>query len=364
MRKFLAVILSVILAVAIVVGGYIAYLQFNYFRIEDNSLLEIQNQQSNVLKLNEEYSVMTYNIGFGAYDQEYSFFMDKGRMADGTEVKGSSARGRSYDAVMSNTLGSLSLMRTANADFYLLQEVDTLATRSYDINQKAILDSAFYGYAGIYGNNFHSAYLFYPIFEPHGYVNAGLLSYCRFNVKNATRRSYPVDESFINKFFDLDRCFVMMRIPTENGGDLVLINSHLSAYDKGGVIRKKQFEMLWNVIQEEYAAGNYVIVGGDFNHALCGSVGIFESQQMIPEWVATLDDEDLPSNYSVVKAENISLVPTCRSCDITYQKGVNYTSVLDGFIVSDNVEAFAENIDADFMYSDHNPVILHFRLKK
>ena len=50
------------------------------------------------------------------------------------------------------------------------------------------------------------------------------------------------------------------------------------------------------------------------------------------------------------------------TADIPYTKGVNYTSVLDGFIVSDNVTATAENIDADFMYSDHNPVKLTFKL--
>ncbi|MCR0381733.1 hypothetical protein MKC91_02965 [[Clostridium] innocuum] len=46
-----------------------------------------------------------------------------------------------------------------------------------------------------------------------------------------------------------------------------------------------------------------------------------------------------------------------------YQKGVNYTVILDGFIVSDNVEAVAENMDTDFAYSDHNPVKMTFTLK-
>ena len=40
---------------------------------------------------------------------------------------------------------------------------------------------------------------------------------------------------------------------------------HMSAYDKGGVIRKKQAEMLKGVLQEEYDKGYYVIAGGDFN---------------------------------------------------------------------------------------------------
>lgn len=54
---------------------------------------------------------------------------------------------------------------------------------------------------------------------------------------------------------------------------------------------------------------------------------------------------------------------TCRSSDMPYQKGVNYTVILDGFIVSDNVEAVAENMDTDFTYSDHNPVKMTFTLK-
>ena len=40
----------------------------------------------------------------------------------------------------------------------------------------------------------------------------------------------------------------------------------------------------------------------------------------------------------------------------------SYTTVVDGFLVSANIRATAENIDADFAYSDHNPVKLTFEL--
>ena len=65
-----------------------------------------------------------------------------------------------------------------------------------------------------------------------------------------------------------------------------------------------------------------------------------------------------------MRAVNLSSVPTCRGCDIPYEQGVTYTTTVDGFIVSDNVNATAENIDAGFAYSDHNPVKLTFSLKK
>ena len=37
--------------------------------------------------------------------------------------------------------------------------------------------------------------------------------------------------------------------------------------------------------------------------------------------------------------------------------------IIDGFIVSDNVKARAENVDTHFAFSDHNPVELTFSLE-
>lgn len=90
---------------------------------------------------------------------------------------------------------------------------------------------------------------------------------------------------------------------------------------------------------------------------------VFPSEQMLPEWVFELSNQDLTEGMSIVAALNDKQVPTCRSCDIPYTKGINYTSVLDGFFISDNITAFVQNIDRDFLYSDHNPVKLTFRLK-
>ena len=108
-----------------------------------------------------------------------------------------------------------------------------------------------------------------------------------------------------------------------------------------------------------------MIVGGDFILAMCEEVADgFPSEQKFPEWVAVLNDEDLTDGVSIVRADNELEVPTCRGADIVYTKGVNYTTVVDGFLVTDNVRATAENIDTDFAYSDHNPVMLQFELLK
>ena len=150
----------------------------------------------------------------------------------------------------------------------------------------------------------------------------------------------------------------------DNGKELVLINTHMSAYDEGGFIRKQQLKLLNEVLKEEYDKGNYVIVGGDFNHDIAGTKEVFNSNQNVPEWVFELDDSDLTAGYTFAIADNSREVATCRSTDMPYIEGENYMASLDGFIVSDNIKDFrAENMDTNFISSDHNPVSLYFILE-
>lgn len=366
-RLHLPVIVKILAGLLIVcvicIAGYIIYMQMNYYRIEDHTALETGNNQEQILKPGETYKAVTCNIGFGAYGPDYSFFMDTGEMEDGTRTAGKYGKAISKESVETNMEKAAEALEKLNADFMLLQEVDVDADRSYHINQKETLMKRFGDYGNVFANNFHSAYLFYPFSDPHGAVEAGLLNFSRYEIAEAERRSYPVDNSFVTKFTDLDRCFSVMRLPVEGGKQLVLVNNHMSAYDEGGLIRAQQLELLNSVMEEEYEAGNYVIVGGDFNHALGEAVAEgFPSKQKFPAWVSILTQEEMVEGIRIVQAENELEVPTCRGADIPYTKGVNFTTVVDGFLVSDNVKAAAENVDTDFGYSDHNPVLLRFEL--
>ncbi len=351
-----------VLLLALVVGGYMAYMQIQYYRIEDNQMIATENNREEKLKSGTSYTLMTYNIGFGAYSDDYTFFMDTGEMKDGTKTAGRSARGKSKEEVLANTEGSIGLLEGEGPDFIFVQEADEKADRSYGINQMELLKEAFSDYASAFACNFHSAYLFYPFHEPHGSVQAGMLTLGKYRISESVRRQFPVDNSFITKFTDLDRCFMVSRVPLENGKELLLINLHLSAYDEGGKIRAKQLALLNQVFEEERGKGNYVIAGGDFNHDIAGSIESFPTEQKVPGWVFELDDSQLADGYHFVKADNAAEVPTCRGADVPYEKGVTYTVIVDGFIVSDGITARAENLDGGFRYSDHNPVKLTFEL--
>ena len=363
-KKIIIIIVLIFLIIVLLVGGYFGYVMIQYFRYDDIVNLVIdKNSESITISLNREYSISTYNIGFGAYNHDYSFFMDEGYMKDGTYVSGKYATARSKNVVTNNTIGAIDIIKSLNTDFMFFQEVDKKATRSYNVNQYEMITKAFNDYSSVYASNFHSSYLLYPFNDPIGKTEAGIVTLSKYKVNSAVRYKLPIDESFPNKFFDLDRCLMITRYNVSEGRELVLINVHLSAYDEGGVYRKLQLELLNNILKEEREKGNYVIAGGDFNHDIANSSSAFVTEQRIPLWVYALNDENLAYGYSFAAAKDI---PTCRSTDMPYTKGVNYSVVIDGFITSDNIMVTnVTNISQGeelFLYSDHNPVKLSFVL--
>ena len=361
LQRILAIIGGIIIIVIALLCGYVLYISVQYYRIEDNYSIEIKNNQTSKVTIGQNYNISTYNIGFGAYTQDFSFFMDSGEKINGEKLSGTGSVAKDKDTVVSNTTGAINIISEQNVDFAFFQEVDVNATRSHGYNQYKHIQNNFANYSSSISMNFHSAFLFYPIFNPHGKTDAGIVTMSKYNISNAVRRSLPIDESFPTKFFDLDRCLQITRLPIENSEkELVLINVHLSAYDEGGIIRKQQLELLNNIFEEESNKGNYVVAGGDFNHDIASSVGLWQTNRKQPEWVYVLYNSNLANGYRFVSSNN---APTCRSTDGPYVEGESYLVVLDGFICSSNIETVSiNNIDTEFKYSDHNPSILTFKL--
>lgn len=340
---------------------YLLYVVCGYYRLEDNLVLEISNNNTAAVPVGGEYTVMTYNVGFGAYSPEYTFFMDTGTMKDGTPTQGKYGTAISKADVEKNINGAAGIVKSHSPDFAIIQEVDYDSTRSYRVDQRVAFASI-EGYASTLAVNYHSSYLFYPFNDPHGKNNAGIMTLSKYKVADSTRYAFPIADD-LSKFTDLDRCFAITRIPVDNGKTLSVISLHMSAYDEGGVIRKQQAELLKTVLASEYEKGYYVIAGGDFNQDLIGNLEKLPSNQKVPSWVSTYDEKDIPEHFAIVADKN-SEVGSCRGADVVWERGKDYTCVIDGFIVSDNVEIVSVQIvDTDFAYSDHNPVKLTFKFK-
>ncbi len=165
--------------------------------------------------------------------------------------------------------GEVSLVKGLSPDFALFQEVDINGTRSWHIAEDAYLSDVMENseFNEVFAQNYDSPYLFYPLINPHGANQSGIVTLSRHPISSAVRRSLPIETS-VMKLVDLDRCYSVSRVPMENGRELVLYNLHLSAYTSDGTIATEQLEMLCADMLAEYENGNYCVAGGDFNKDL------------------------------------------------------------------------------------------------
>lgn len=352
----LTVIFSVILVLLLIAGGYVAYVFIDYHRIDDKIVLDVEknyiysDEIKPAAKAGETYSIVTWNMGFGAYSDDYSFFMDGGKYS----------RAFSKDAAISNIKAMTDKLSELDPDFMFIQEVDTNSTRSYHVDQRAQIMGEFPQYVSVFAKNYDSAYLFYPFLSPHGKSVSGILTESKYNITNALRRQLPI-ETGVTKLVDLDRCYSVSRVPVEGGKTLCLYNFHLSAYTTDGTIATEQLKMIVDDMKKEFDAGNYVIAGGDFNKDILGnSEEIFGVPSGNATWAQPIPEGVIPEWLTVVACSN---APSCRNADRPYDE-TDFVVTVDGFLVSSNVEVeFAEVKDLRFKNSDHNPVEMHFKLK-
>lgn len=355
----LKLILILILILVLIVAGYVAYVFIDYHRIDDNQILDISGSAaSNTVDVTsgKTYHLTSWNIGFAAYTDQFSFFMDGGKYS----------RAFSEEATVENMNAIIDELAKQKSDFYLIQEVDFGSTRSYHVDEKAMIEEAFKDkYASTFGINYDSSYLFYPITSPIGASKSGVLTLSSADITDSVRRSFPIQTGFA-KFLDLDRCFTVDRVPCSNGKDLVLINLHASAYTTDDTIVTQQMQMLADVIKEEYEKGNYVIAGGDFNMDLLGdSASIFGVSGEDYSWAQPFPTDIIPGGAGLVAPLDPSNpIPSCRNADSPWDPETNFQITIDGFIITDNIEVEScEVTDQQFAYSDHQPVQLRFKFK-
>lgn len=357
MKKIVKRILVFFIILIVVLGAYVWYVFHTYYRLPDNLTLEVSRNGENTyfdedfaLREGGDYLILTYNIGFGAYRKDYSFFMDGGKYS----------WAKDKESVIAGVSAMAEIVNDVNPDFVLLQEVDRDSTRSYHVDELELLNQFIKGYYYDFAQNYDSPFLFFPPWQPHGANVSGLVTYSRESFKDTRRRSLPISESF-SKFVDLDRCYSISRIPTENEKQLCIYNMHMSAYGSSDEIRSGQLAMLYQDMEADYQRGNYVICGGDFNHNLKA-----DEQENAPEWAYPFPRESLPQGFSMAidSAQDQDIVHnSCRNANEPYEEGHTYTVTLDGFIVSDNVEVnFYQNMDWGYEYSDHDPVLMQFIL--
>ncbi|MBP5198519.1 MAG: endonuclease/exonuclease/phosphatase family protein [Lachnospiraceae bacterium] len=359
MRKVLKILGIVLGVLVFVVLIYLFYLFAGYERLSDNLALTVNvpgtENVKEFVQTGSRHSVMTYNIGYGSYPADYSFFMDGGK----------NAKAYSKKSVEETVTGALNLIGEYDPEFLFLQEVDIDADRSYHVDEYEMTLDHFGDYFGTYALNYDSPFLAYPIFDFYGKNRSGLASFSKYRINESIRRSLPVADD-LRKFIDLDRCYSINRMNVSNGKELVLINVHMSVFGADADVKKSQMDMLIEDMKKECAAGNYLIVGGDFNHDLMADEekDDVRDAKSHPFRRSALPELMMMAMDKVPYYVKEGLWPSGRYLNESYDPETTATITMDGFIVSDNVDVITyENVNAGYAYSDHDPVYMEFELK-
>ena len=315
--------------------------------------LEISNNTSSTLKVNEELSIITAHVSYGGIDQNTAFFENGLRKSDAVDK----------DHFLNTLTQNIDSMLSQDPDFIFLQEIDTLADRSNEVNQYEHLKNYLSDYASVYASNYQAIWIPMPFAAPLGKLNSGQATFSKFNISSASRIALAQDGEWPEASIMAKKCIVESRFATNNEKELVLYNIHLSDYDKDNSLRLQQLEILKEKITYEYARGNYVIVGGNWNFVFPNS------QRLLPKVtepnapvIEEIPSHFIPEGYSFSYAKETG---SYRTCLMPYLEGYNNVFITDGFLVSDNIIGVtSQAVTTQFEYSDHNAIKMTFKLKR
>lgn len=356
-------LLAAILLFLLYVVGCLCHGTYSDFKADEIMQLDVKGSTAGIQVI--EKDVLTFanwNVGYGGLGKESNFFYDSGGFLTS---KGKMIRAPKSN-VEKNIKGAVSFLKEQTVDFYLFQEVDKNSKRSYYINQHQQYIDARKDYAATFAINYKSARVPLPVFEfwrVMGKMESGLGTYMKYKPTQSTRYQFPGNYGWPTRIFQLDRCFALHRFKTKNGKELIVINTHNSAYDDG-TLKKQQMEYMRKLLVSEYEKGNYVVVGGDWNQ--CPPGQDFDAFSPSDLKGRNYVQMNIPKDYLPQDWQWAfdSTVATNRKLTDAYEEGNTFVTLIDFYLVSPNVEIQkTQGVNQNFEYSDHQPVLLTVKLK-
>jgi endonuclease/exonuclease/phosphatase family metal-dependent hydrolase len=337
------------------------------YQPEEKITLKIApNSPLNIIKT-ANLTFLNWNIGYAGLGGKSNFFYDDGNPFFFSNRK----MIRSPRKFVEENISGISNFITKNkADFILLQEVDKNSKRSYYINQHQKYSKQLPNYSSSFATNFLVERVLIPVCEPWhvmGQMESGLSTYSKYTAQNATRYQFPGSYGWPDYIFHLDRCFSAQRYQTihPEGKELIVINTHNSAYD-GGTLKQQEMDYFKSFVLKEYEQGNYVIVGGDWNQTPPNvpfdspgkAIGVPTDSSYYP---ANILPNFMPEGWQWAFDDK---VPTNRAMANILNYGKTAVSLVDYYLVSPNVKVIkVAGQNLKFENSDHNPVLMEVILE-
>ncbi len=321
------------------------------YKPQDVMTIDInQGATSGKVPVDKELSIASYNIGYGGTDRKQDFYLCGGK---GTSLVEKST-------VEKNIKNILEQINNIDSNILLLQEVDSDSKRSGYMDQTHRIRNVIEEMDSVSAYTHKSGFVPVPLKEPMGKIESSIMTFSKFNIEKSKRYKLPDNIKWPMKAFKHDRAMLESVLVTENDKKLVILNIHLSAFDEKGEMRRAQLEFISEHIESHLNKGDYIIIGGDFNLILNDENITFNSKEKKPKRFEYFPSEVLLQGTKLIFDDSS---PTARSLSRPYDEN-SFKAVVDGFIISNNIDVIqVKNLEYEFKYSDHNPVVMKFKLK-
>lgn len=246
MRKLIKFLVRFILILLVAIAVF--FFWGSSSTLDEKEYAKLTELENKIIPENDSiFSIVTYNIGY------LSGMTNNLPVAKPKEL---------FDKNLEKVL-----LETAkvNPDIIAFQEIDFNASRSYYVNQQNKIAELGYNYIAK-TINWDETYVPFPYWPPSmhfGKVVSGQSILSKYPLKEHERivLERVSDSPFYRDAFYLDRLAQVVKVVL-NGKEVVLINTHLEAFDKK--TRESQLAVVIELFQK-YAATNPTILLGDFN---------------------------------------------------------------------------------------------------
>ncbi|MCD4698855.1 MAG: endonuclease/exonuclease/phosphatase family protein [Bacteroidales bacterium] len=349
-KLIISCVLCLLSVFVLYIAGILIFGLITEYHPDTEEVIIPENKSKSDIGVSDTLTLLSWNIGYAGLGKEMDFFYENGKM-----VRPSTSQHEIYLKGISEFIEKYS-----NTGFIFLQEVDFKSKRSYKTNEFDLLKEILPSHNAVSAINYKSGFIPIPLQNPMGRVNSGMATFSEYQLKNTKRLVTPGKHKWPKRMFMLKRCFLISRIDAANGKNLVLINIHNSAFKDEKKLREAELEMLRSVILKEYRLGNYVVVGGDWNQNPPGmdvtNIGKYISKDAWP-----IPEGYVPAGWNWAYDPGL---PTNRDVNKPFDFTRTTTTILDYFLASPNIEVLnVKTFDLEFEYSDHQPVLLTFKLK-
>jgi endonuclease/exonuclease/phosphatase family metal-dependent hydrolase len=345
--KYIGLILAVFI---LLFGLFIGYSMLTFYN-PPQELTLAENNKPDTMHCDSTYQIISWNIGYAGLGENMDFFYDGGKRVRDTRERVLT----NFDSIQ------LFLKRNSKRDFILLQEVDQKSKRSHSVNELESLGKL--GFHTAFAMNYVVSFVPVPPTAPMGQVKSGILSLSQNLPGKSVRYGYPGMFDWPTRLFNLRRCMLVNRYPTNTGKEFVLINTHMSAFDDGS-LKKQEMQYLKDFIVSEFNRGNFVVVGGDWNQLPpeFPRDRFGENYQSDSFILSNIASDFMPSGWKWAFDPS---APTNRYLNESYVPGKTFCCLIDHFLVSPNIGVIQnQTINLNFQNSDHNPILMKFRLNR